>query len=141
MVKIHTSFLQCSFRHMANQARCFSFKMSVMLNSELVGSPSQSVILFSVGTRAFAFLGMSLLIFQGRLEVFRGSASFQYKTQPCMVKTRGSSCLVLTLSSLCSQLQGSCSRLLSPSLYGSRSVPPSHTLSLPGEVGRGIPGG
>lgn len=43
MVKIHTSFLQCSFRHMANQARCFSFKMSVMLNSELVGTPvSQS---------------------------------------------------------------------------------------------------
>lgn len=141
MVKIHTSFLQCSFRHMANQARCFSFKMSVMLNSKFVGTPSQSVILFSVGTRAFSFLGMSLLIFQGRLEVFRGSASFQNKTQPCMVKTRGSSCLVLTPSSPCSQLQGSCSRLPSPSLYCPCSAPPSHTLSLPGEIGRGIPGG
>lgn len=42
--------------------------------------------LLSMGTRAFSFLGMSLLIFEEQSEVFRGIASFWYEAQLSMVK-------------------------------------------------------
>lgn len=96
MAKICASFLQGFIRHMVNHARRFLFKKSVMPNSELKGTHRYAILL-SMGTRAFLFLGMSLLVFERQADVFRGNANFRCKTQPCVARTRG--CLRLTPTS------------------------------------------
>lgn len=48
------------------------------------------------GNKSILIPGMSLLILEERSEVSRGIASYQYKTQPSMVETRGNSNLSVT---------------------------------------------
>jgi hypothetical protein len=130
MAKIYTSFLQCFIRHMVNQARWFLFKKSVMPNSKLKGTHRQPAIPLSVVTNAFSFLPMSLLIFGGWVDVFRGRASFQHETQPRVVESRGSSCLWLTPDLQSCRLQVKIQGWRALDLPPTRLAPPPHDLPL-----------